>query len=228
MISSKSLKFLLFFTLVFCSSCKFWQTPSNSNTNTAPNNAPEIVSEIPFLTKEPENYQAEIVEKIEDNDERRISIARSGSRFSYRFGDIGVRQIDANKLIRINFAEKIYVEEETKSNIGNGDLGETLNDFLTTEWLNQKTEGKFEKLDDENGLTKYRVGFEASEALIFVNENFKLPVKQEFYSIENEQRILRTTIELQNLKLQVDESLFEIPKDFRKVLMKEFLLSFAN
>lgn len=222
MISSKSLKILLFFTFVFFSSCKFWQNSSNSNSNTESNNAPEIISEIPFSTKEPENYQAEMVEKLEDNEETKIFIARSGQRFFVRNNNFATLRIDANNSLSVNFNQKIYAEIQTKTSASKENSGETLQDFLTTEWLNQKTEGKFENLGDENGLTKYRVKFEASEALIFVNENFKLPVRQEFYSLEGEEKILRMTIELQNLKLQADESLFEIPKDFRKVSIEEF------
>ena len=102
------------------------------------------------------------------------------------------------------------------------DSTETLQSFLTNEWLNQKTDAKFENLGDENGLTKYRATFEASETLIFVDENFKLPVRQEFYSVEGENRILMYSTAIQNLKLKADESFFEVPKDFRKVSLAEF------
>ena len=223
MISSKSFKILLFFTLVCASSCRYWQTSSNSNTNNA-TPTPEIAeinSEIPFATKEPETFQAEIIIKNEGEEEKSF-IARSNGRTLSKNGDIGTLQINANKSFLINFAKKIYFESAGKNAIQTDNIAETLNDFLTTEWLNQKTETKFESLGIENGLTKYRTTFESSESLIFVDENFKIPVRQEFYSIEGEAKNLVYSIELQNLKLIAEEQLFEIPKDFRKVSIEEF------
>lgn len=221
MISSKSLKFLLFFTLVFCSSCRFWQNNSNSNTQTRQIDAPEIVSEIPFSTKEPEIFQAEIITKNEGTEEKTL-IARKNGRFFSRKNDLAILQTEANKSFLINFAKKIYVENVGKTSTKLETTGETLNDFLTTEWLNQKTDTKFESLGTENGLSKYRATFEASESLIFVDENYKIPVRQEFYSVEGETKTLVYSIELQNLKLIADEQLFELPKDFRKVSSEEF------
>lgn len=221
MISSKSLKILFLFTLVCASSCKYWQPSSNSNSSTEPNNLPEVVSEIPFSTKEPEVFQAEIISKNEGEEEKTF-IARSTGRFFTRNGDLATLQIEPNKSFLINFAKKIYVENVGKTSTKSETSGETLNDFLTTEWLNQKTAANFENLGTENGLNKYRVVFEASESLILVDENYKIPVRQEFYSVEGETKNLIYSIELQNLKLIADESLFEVPKDFRKVSIEEF------
>jgi hypothetical protein len=85
----------------------------------------------------------------------------------------------------------------------------------------------FENLGAENGLTKYRVRLkdmpkDASETLIYIDENLKIPVKQEFYTINGEQKILVFSMELRNLKLQTDDKLFELPKDYRKVSSNEF------
>ncbi|MBX7174516.1 MAG: hypothetical protein K1X72_26315 [Pyrinomonadaceae bacterium] len=223
MISSKSFKILLFFTLVCASSCRYWQTSSNSNTNVA-TPTPEIAeinSEIPFATKEPETFQAEIIIKNEGEEEKTF-IARSNGRTLSKNGDLGTLQVNANKSFLINFAKKIYVENTGKTAIPTDNAAETLNDFLTTEWLNQKTETKFENLGIENGLTKYRATLENSESLIFVDENYKIPIKQEFYSIDSEAKNLVYSIELQNLKLIAEENLFEIPNDFRKVSIEEF------
>ncbi len=223
MISSKSLKFIMLFTLVCASSCKYWQNSTNSNSNTAPKQPEiaEIQSEIPFATKEPETFQAEIIIKNEGEEEKTF-IAKNKGRFFTRNGDIATLQIDTNKSFLINFAKKIYVENVGKSATKIDNSGETLNDFLTTEWLNQKTDAKFENLGVANGLSKYRVSFEASESLIFIDENYKIPVRQEFYSIEGDAKNLLYSMELQNIKLIADEQFFEIPKDFRKVTIEEF------
>ncbi len=221
MLSSKPLKFLLFFTLICCSSCRFWQNNSNSNISIKEPEIVEIKSEIPFPTKEPEIFQVEIVTKSESVEEKTL-MARSQGRFFSRKSDVAILQTETNKSFLINFAKKIYVENIGKTSIKAENAGETLNDFLTTEWLNQKTGAKFESLGAENGLSKYRAIFEASESLIFVDENYKIPVRQEFYSVEGETKTLVYSIELQNLKLMTDEQLFEIPKDFRKVSTEEF------
>ena len=221
MISSKSLKLLFLFTLLFGSSCRFWQSNSNSNPQTVQIEPPEIVSEVPFSTKEPESFQADLLTKNEGQEEKTF-IARSRGRFFSRKNETAILQIEPNKSFLINFAKKIYVENVGKTSAKAETSGETLNDFLTTEWLNQKTEARFENLGTENGLSKYRVVFEASESLIFVDENYKIPVRQEFYSVEGETKTLVYSVELQNLKLMVDELVFELPKDFRKVSSEEF------
>jgi hypothetical protein len=98
---------------------------------------------------------------------------------------------------------------------------------LAIEWLNEKRGAAFENLGKENGLTKYLARLRDvpninSEILIYIDENLKIPVKQEFYTINGEQKILVFSMELQNLKLETDDKLFELPKDYRKVSSNEF------
>lgn len=221
MFAAKYFKYLIIFVLLFCSSCRFWQNSNNSNSATNQPIVSEIESEIPFPTKEPETFQTEVITKFEETTEKTF-IAQSKGRFFSRKGEIATLQTEANKSFLINFEKKIYVDNSEKTTVVNISSGETLNDFLTTEWLNQKTDVKFENLSEENGLDKFRVIFENSESLIFVDKNFKIPVRQEFYSIEGEAKSLLYSIELQNFKLIAEDSIFEIPKDFRKVSPEEF------
>jgi hypothetical protein len=223
MFSAKSFKYFLLILLIFSASCRYWQTPANSNSAADRTNIAEIESEIPFSTKEPETFQAEIINQFEDETETNF-IARSNGRFFQRKGDLAILQKEPNQSFLINFKEKTYAENLTKSAVKESS-GETLNDFLTTEWLNQKSEVRFESLGTENGLSKYRASFENSESLIFVDENFKIPVRQEFYSIEGETKTLLYSYQLQNIKLTADEQFFQIPKDFRKVSPEEFRIN---
>jgi len=62
----------------------------------------------------------------------------------------------------------------------------------------------------------------ASEMLISVDEQIGLPVKQEFYAVSGEQKVLTYAVELKNLKLKTDENLFTVPADFKKVSAEEF------
>jgi hypothetical protein len=223
MFSSKPHKFILFIAIIFCSSCSFFQNAANSNSS-ANQTASESKNDVIYPTKEPENYQLEIVVKSDDEEEKTL-VAKSGQRFFSISSDIATLKIDTNKSYLINFDKKIVAESLTTTTTSADSVensAETLQNFLTTEWLNQKNDAKFENLGEENGLTKYRASFEASESLIFVDENFKLPMRQEFYSINGEERILTYSSEIQNLKLSADESFFEVPKDFRKVSLAEF------
>jgi outer membrane lipoprotein-sorting protein len=222
MFSSKSLKLVLISTLIYCQSCSFWQNSANTNTSVNQINASETNNEVFFPTKEPENYQLEVVVKSDDEEQKTL-VAKSGMRFFSISNDIAILKIDATKSYLINFDKKTFAENLTPAGTSD-DSVETLQSFLTTELLNGKTDAAFENLGDENGLTKYRASFGESESLIYVDENFKLPMRQEFYSINGEERTLMYSSEIQNLKLQADESFFEVPKDFRKVSTAEFQL----
>ncbi len=215
--------FCLTFTLISGSSCKFWQESGNSNTSANQINTSETKNEVIFPTKEPENYQFEIVVKSDGEEEQKTLAAKSGQRFYSISNDIAILKIDATKSYLINFDKKTFAENITTAETSD-DSTETLQSFLTTELLNRKDDAKFENLGDEKGLTKYRASFGESESLIYVDENFKLPMRQEFYSINGEERTLMYSSEIQNLKLQADESFFEVPKDFRKVSTAEFQL----
>jgi hypothetical protein len=221
MFSAKLFKYFLAIALIFCSSCRYWQNPANSNVAANQTNVAEIESDIPFSTKEPETFQVEIITTFEEETEKTF-IAQSRGRVFLRKGEIATLQTEPNKSFLINFEKKVYVENIERAFAGKENSAETLNDFLTTEWLNQKSEAKIESLGEENGLSKYRTSFENSESLIFVDENFKIPIRQEFYSIEGEAKTLLYSTELRNFKLIAEDSLFEVPKDFRKISLEEF------
>ena len=214
----------VFGLIVFsASACRFWQNGGNATPSPTPFVAEELKSEIPFASKEPEIFQAEIV-TIANETERRIFTARNGAnrRTDYNFGSenqVTNLQIDKNYLI---FPKgKIYAENAAAETFANEDDW-TL--FLTTEWLNDKKEARFEKLETVENLTKYRVlldGKEVSEILIYFDETLKIPVRQEFYSVNGDQRSLNFTFEIRNLKLRTDENLFALTPDFRKVSIEE-------
>ncbi|HXG84464.1 MAG TPA: hypothetical protein VNI84_10590 [Pyrinomonadaceae bacterium] len=226
MLSSNPIKFFfaLVFALSFSSSC-LWRRaesekppPQTLQTFTAA----ELKSEIPFSTKEPENFQAEFV-VIADNRKTKTFFARDGDkrRFDYAFGTtkrFTILETGANQNFLIFPAKKIYAENSA-SEIPARTTADW-NDFLTDQWLNARAEAKFTNLGTENNLTKYLVASndgEVAETIVFVDENIGLPVKQEFYSIEGEQKILTFTFEMRNFNTKIDSDLFEIPKDFRKV-----------
>lgn len=225
MFSSNLTKFPLTLALIFLlfPACGWWQRSNNANSPATPQVADELKSEIPFSSKEPEHFQAEIVVTA-GGAERRTFIARSGAnrRWDFNFGakdQLTNLQTDKNYLLLP--ASRIYAENAAGAEpVSTDDWA----DFLTTEWLSQKTEANFEKLETAGNLTKYRVrlgdGGEASEIFLYIDEKIGLPVRQEFYA--GDQKVLTYKFELKDLKLETDAGLFAVPADFKKVSAEEF------
>jgi hypothetical protein len=147
-----------------------------------------------------------------------LTVFNAGEKDEYSLLEFG-----ANQSFTIRNPKKIYTKSQPSLTIE----GENTIDFLTTEWLNQKTTAKFEDLGTENGLLKFRVKLgdtetTNSEVLIYFDEALKIPVRQEFYSASGEQRRLLFSVEMKNFKSAADEKLFELPKDYRRVSSKEF------
>ncbi|MEJ7698746.1 MAG: hypothetical protein WKF71_03750 [Pyrinomonadaceae bacterium] len=92
MFSSNVVKigFVVILFALLCNACSFWQSADNENTSTAP--VPvvdaEVKSEIPFSTKEPDVYQAEIVVATGASEEKMFA-ARNGNyrRYDFTFSD---------------------------------------------------------------------------------------------------------------------------------------------
>ena len=152
----------------------------------APFVAGEIKSEIPFSTKEPENFQAETVIIINGKEDKTF-VARNGGnrRLDYNFGEknqFAVLQTAANQNFLILTVKKIYAENMASAVAQTPD---GFKDFLTNEWLNARADAKFSKLGAENNLAKYSVKMNDSdnaESIVFVDEKINLPIRQEFYS----------------------------------------------
>jgi hypothetical protein len=225
-----SLNFIKFFGLfalavTVSSACRFWQKTDADANGPPPYAVEELVSEIPFSNKEPEVFQLEIVITA-GGSENRIFAARNGARRRFDYGagaKSKVSLVEADKNYLLIESRKVYAERAAE----NSPPEENWTDFLTTEWLSAKPDAKFFKLEAENNLARYRVVLgdadaAKSESLIFVDEGAGLPVRQEFYSLEGDQRTLTMTVELKNLKLEADDELFLVPKDFKKVSIEEF------
>ena len=114
MFSSNLTKFFIVFALIFSlfSGCRFWQKTNEANTAVAPTVSEDLRSTIPFSTKEPEQFQAEIVVTANDT-ERKTFVARNGAnhRYDFNFGaknQLTNLQTDKNYLISPE--RKIYTE----------------------------------------------------------------------------------------------------------------------
>src|SRR4051812_6041344 len=105
MFSSNLTKFFAVFTLslTLFSSCRFWTKTDNTNSSQTPTVSDELKTEIPFSTKEPERFQAEIVVTANET-ERKTFLARNAGarRYDFNFGaknQLTNLQTDKNYLI---------------------------------------------------------------------------------------------------------------------------------
>ncbi len=227
MFSSNSTKIFLAFALLSCQACNFCQSKTDAIVSPKPFVVEELKSEIPFLTKEPDAFQTEIVVTAKDNFEDKTFIAKNGTNRFIAFdfqgkNEFALLQLGGNESFLIAPSQKIFAENHPETVSAES---ETLNDLFTAGWSNQKADAKFERLGAENNFVKYLVNLDEtkkSEIIITVDEKNGLPVRQEFYSVSNEQRTLTLTMEMKNFSLQTDAKFFEVPKDYKKVLLKEF------
>jgi outer membrane lipoprotein-sorting protein len=224
----KSNKILFASIFLFClTSCGFWQTAENTNTN-APQISEEIKTGIPFESKEPETFQTEIIITSFLNGEKTEKVyfaARTGNKSLTIFnrGEKTEHSVltDGGKTFFFNTENKTFRETENTS--GAVSSGDEMSEFLTSLWLNRKTDAKFEKSETENNLTNYRITPEnsaASEIILTYDENLKMPVKQEFYSVSGEEKTLTMTVELRNFQPSADEKLFVLPQDYKRAETK--------
>jgi len=223
MFSSNLLKLIFFSGLLFASACGFWQEKPDVAASPTPFVAEELKSAIPFSSKEPDIYQTEIVITANNAEDRTFAARSKENRliiFNFQTAvETAVLQLGESQTFLIAAKRKIYAEKET------GAKSEGANDYFAAEWLNQKTDAQFETLTPENNLARYRVnldGTKNSEIIVFVDTQVGLPVRQEFYSVQDGQKTLNLTMELRNFNVQTDARLFEVPKDYRKVSLKEF------
>jgi len=227
MYSSNLINFFLVSALLSCQACSFCQSKTDATVSPTPFVVEELKSEIPFSTKEPDAFQAEIVVAAEDNFEDKTFIAKNGANRFIAFDfqgktEFALLQLGGNQSFLIAPSQKIFAENQSETT---GAKIETLDDLLTAGWSNQKAAAKFERLGAENNFVKYLVNLDEtkkSEIIILVDEKIGLPVRQEFYSISNEQKTLTLTMEMKNFSLQTDAKYFEVPKDYKKVSLKEF------
>lgn len=205
--------------LLFISGCRFWQNTDSTNVS----QVPEIKSEFPFSTKEPEDFTAEIVVSA-GGVERKTLVTRSGAkrRYDYDAGEERQRTvIVSDKTYMLLPAKKVYTDNATAA--ADPPASDPVGDPFAL--LYAKPEVSVEALGIQDGLTKYAVRLadtNSSEIFIYVDETIGLPVKQEFFSVNGDERTLQYIMELRNFRRAADESVFEIPKDLRRVSFEEF------
>ena len=190
--------------------CSLWR----SNENTTSFAASQPRTELPFSTREPDVFQADVVVRTGDV-ERRISLARDGAKRRIDYDpdtDQHRALLVTDKEYTIDFKSKRLTESEPSP------AGSAQNELLA-HLLHVRNFTEFEEIGREGNVVQFRARInerKASEVVIFFDESIGLPVKQEFYSLESDQRLLRYTVELRNFKKEVDAGVFDVPAGFRR------------
>lgn len=197
----------------------------NSAENTAVPAIPEPKSRLPFKTKEPETFQCEIVQTA-GGVIRRTRLARKGNwqRIDFDFGDAGQRSIlRTDKEHLIDNARRVYTE---KTPLAGNTVEPPFSDLTHELLFADASRVNFEEIGSEGNIIKYRVSSEennASESVIYFDPSIGLPVKQEFFSLNGEERSSQFLIEMVNFKTEPDADVFVLPTGFRKISTAEFL-----
>lgn len=180
-------------------------------------------SKIPFSVKDPSRFSSEIVISSFGNGnvvERRYFVAIDGRKRLEKFG-IGTKTefhllAAANgETYRIDPALKEY---ELLSNRPLSSKPDSLRDTLISRWLNENKNVTFKDLGIERGLRKYKVeaeGAKDTEIFVFVDEILSYPVRQEIYSVSDNNRKLTFKAEFKSISTDPSPGLFELPDEYR-------------
>ena len=205
----------------------------------------------PFATKEPERYEATmvvtgslggdtpVIPGVSNLLSKEVKIARDGDRRRVDYelipgANMSDLQIPAGHYMLLH-SKKMYAE------IKPGDPADLTaavknlpSDFSPDKLINESNTGaNYEKLGTEvlNGrtTTKYRVTTTgkgegrgmATETIVWVDESLGMPIKSETVSTGDRARGSKVTMELRDIRQEVDPSRFELPKDYKKVTSNE-------
>ena len=218
---------------LFLSACR-------SQTETAATDKPltevTVSSTPPFQTKEPDRYRAtRTVTIVSSNGETvatKTSIARDGDLRRQTLETDGYEMIYLD-LAEGRFvllpAESVYANlaDETAHTVPDGEDSDFSPDRLlhsdSSPTSSYQTLGK--EVIDGRGANKYRVAVNSSsagsvsqsETLIWIDEALNMPIKSETTSPDR----TRVTMQLSEIALEVDRTLFQIPEGYEKVTFKE-------
>jgi len=218
-----------------------------SQNNSAPNNNSttelQVSSTPPFQTKEPDRYRAirnfTVVAANGQTVTTKFLIARDGE-LSRNEWQVASNTIAYVETLEGRFVllpdEKIYAEVGPDTSLPANEDDDALERspegllHAETGSSSYQTLGK-ETIGGRN-TDKYRVVVNApdagsvsvSETLIWIDEALRMPIKSETKSADG----TRVSMELSDISVEVDASLFKIPSDYKKLAFAEFRKHLAN
>jgi hypothetical protein len=178
-------------------------------------------SGLPFSTIEPDVFQADFVVTA-DGSERRWFLARKNDRWRFdifKNGERSFTQLRTEKVYLIDHISRIYTEEPQTSFII------TAPDPILAGFFRGKEYHEFEDLGTEGGPRKYRVkrgDNSKDDIIILIDETSGMIVRQDFYEGSGEQARIALSYEVRDVKLNVEDVVFAVPTDYRRLDRDEF------
>lgn len=174
---------------------------------------------LPFAAEEPSTYQLEMIVKA-GGTERITRIARAGDRWRIDY-DLGspdqLGSLQSAGHFLIDDRRKVYTETSSRSGRPQA--------YPVESGLLSRPDARFTELETTGGITKYRVIWDqntASEIDVYVDNELKIPVKQEFFSLSGAGKELLYSTEIRGFTTIPDESLFAVPVGYKKVAPADF------
>ncbi len=220
---------------------------------TEPTNNPSAETQLnsttvpPFSTREPESYQATrvitITEAAPDNIDaaapqrvERIMLARLGDqrREEYEAGSIGsiVFLENAGGRFILLPQAKLYADANDAATVEALAIARTEAETISPDLLinSPRSPIQYQKLEagaiDGRVATRYRVTgnstADKNENFIWVDEQLGMPVASRYTSTDAN-RSTRVSIDLKNIRTEVDPRMFVLPVDYRKVAASQVL-----
>ena len=182
----------------------------------------ESKNKFPFSTKEPENYQSDVVMNNGYTEDRWF-VARKGNKWRYdvfRGADRRMSQLRSDKLYFVDYQKQVYWEMP-EQRYPTGDPGYSSDPMR--EFFRGVEHREFDEVGREGNLIKYKVrttDLSAGDILIYIDAESGMIVKQEFTSTREQGDAavpVSYVYEIRNLKMDVDESVFDIPQGYKKI-----------
>ena len=203
---------------------------SQSETTSQTQSSDTVVSSTPpFQTKEPERYQAvrtiTTINAAGETFVTKTSVARDGEMRRHESGKIVYLDVPDGRFVLLP-GEKLYANLTDESRIPADQEEEISPEVL----LHEDSEStSYQKLGSETiggrNTNKYRIvvnssaapNVSQSETVMWVDEALHMPLRSETKSAGG----TRVTMELSEIKLDVDKGVFTVPKDYQKLTFSE-------
>ena len=221
----------VFLILLFLTACTSKNEPA---ANSAASTDTVVSSTPPFQTKEPERYQATrtittttadgrtVVMKTtvaKDNDRRRNESETLSTRVVYLDIPEGRFALLPDHNVYMDLASETEArisedDEITPERLLHDDAATTSYQNLGKETVGGRNANKYRVV--VNSSTSGNVSH--SETLIWIDEALNIPIRSETTSPDGS----RITMEVSNLTVDVDKSLFQVPDGYEKITFGEF------
>jgi outer membrane lipoprotein-sorting protein len=198
-------------------------TPSNISAENLVSSTP------PFQTKEPDRYRATRTITIVTAEGKTVvtktSIAKDGEMRRNESGKVAYLDVPEGRFVILQ-GDKLYADLATETNLGAVDEEEISPErLLHVEATNTSYQKIGMELIHGRNANKYRIvvnsstpgSVSLSETLIWIDETLNMPIRSETTSADG----TKITMELSDVALDVERSVFQVPNDYQKIAFSE-------